>query len=364
MDRGKFSILFVDDEEQNLFAFKAAFRREYNIYTANNGPEAIEYLRSNNIQLVITDQRMPEMTGVELLDTIRKEFPKPIRMILTGYSDVEAVINAINAGGVYRYITKPWDKDEIRMNIENARELYELAERNQLLLKDLQRSVDELQKTVSIFSKYVPKPVVDSALNSQEGPVIQGELLDAAILFCDIRGFTPLSEELPPEKVVLLLNEYYSTMAEVVDRHNGSVNQFIGDEVYATFGAPLAYPNNSQNAVFCALEMLEKREELNKSLQEKFGISIDLGIGINAGKVIAGNMGSIDRINYGVIGDTVNTGKRIEGLTKDKPNSVLISDAVYRQVSTLVSAKNLGEVEVRGKREKIIIHQLLGKIAS
>lgn len=361
MSNRKSSILFVDDEEQNLFAFKAAFRREYNIHTANNAQEAIEFLRNNHIHLVISDQRMPEMTGVQLLDNIQKEFPKPIRMILTGYSDVEAVINAINKGGVYRYITKPWDKDEIRMNIENARQLYDLAERNQLLLQDLQRSVDELQKTVNIFSKYVPKPVVDSALNSLEGPEIKGELLEATVLFCDIRGFTPLSEELEPEKVVLLLNEYYSTMADVVLRHNGSVNQFAGDEVYATFGAPLAYPNNSHNAVFCALEMLEMRKELNKRLQEKFGVSIDLGIGINAGKVIAGNMGSSDRINYGVIGDTVNTGKRIESLTRETPNSIFISDKVYQEVAHMVVTQNMGPLEVRGKKEKVIIHKLLGK---
>ncbi|MEM6803720.1 MAG: adenylate/guanylate cyclase domain-containing protein [Bacteroidota bacterium] len=361
MSSRRFSILFVDDEEHNLFAFKAAFRREYDINTARNGKEAIDFLRSQEVQLVITDQRMPEMTGVELLDRIRKEFPEPIRMILTGYSDVEAVINAINAGGVYRYITKPWDKDEVRMNIENARELYELTARNQRLLKDLQKSVAELRKTVSIFSKYVPKPVVDSALQRREGPLIQGELLDAAILFCDIRGFTPLSEVLEPQTVVHLLNEYYSTMSKVVDKHNGSVNQFIGDEVYATFGAPLVYPNNCQNAVLCALEMLEKREKLNQSFQQKFGVSIDVGIGINAGKVIAGNMGSDDRLNYGVIGDTVNTGKRIEGLTKDQPNSIFISDAVYQEVSSFVHAKNLGAIEVRGKKEKVIVHQLLGK---
>ena len=130
MKKKDFSILYVDDEEHNLVSFKASFRRDYNIMTAVSAYEGIRILRENDIQLIITDQRMPEMTGVEFLEKILPDYPETIRMILTGYSDIEAVIDGINKGQVYRYINKPWDEREMRMTIENAMQLYGLKEEN------------------------------------------------------------------------------------------------------------------------------------------------------------------------------------------------------------------------------------------
>ena len=361
MDKPPFSILFVDDESENLFAFKAAFRREYDVYTANKGVDALNMLKDLNVQLIISDQRMPEMTGVEFLEKVRKEFPDPIRIILTGFSDVEAVIKAINEGEVFRYITKPWDKKELRISIENAREIYDLRERNRLLLQDLQRNIEELQKTVRIFSKYVPEPVVESALKSQEGSMIKGEVREAAVLFCDIRGFTTITERLHPEEVVAFLNDFYSTMTEVVIRHNGSVNQFVGDEIFATFGAPLAYPNNAENALFCAIDMLKKREELNQRYEVKFQQSVDIGIGINYGNVVAGNMGSDARMNYSVIGDTVNTAKRIESMTKGEVNTILVSESLFLKTQGLVEAKPVGPVNLKGKKDAMNLYQIISR---
>ena len=361
VDTKDFAILFVDDEKQNLFSFRAAFRRDYKIFTAPSGQEALEIMRKEHIQLVISDQRMPEMSGVEFLEQVRNEFPQPVRMILTGFSDVAAVIDAINAGGVYRYITKPWEKAELKMSIENARELFSLTEKNLALLRDLQRNVEELQKTVQIFSRYVPEPVVEKALNNQGESIIRGEVREAAVLFCDIRNFTPISEALKPEEVVDFLNEFYSVMTEVVDRHYGSVNQFVGDEIFATFGAPIAHPNNEENAVFCAMEMMQRQQLLKENFEKRFGQTLDIGIGVNSGKVVAGNMGSEARINYSVVGDTVNTGKRIESLTKDAPNTILISDSVYQRTKHLIEVNTWEPVALKGKKEKIVVHEVRGK---
>ena len=125
-----FRILFVDDEEQNLITFKATFRRDYEIYTAKSGKEGLEILAKQMIDLVITDQRMPQMTGVEFLERIDADYPHVIRMLLTGYSDIDAVIEAINTGRIFRYITKPWDERELKMTIENARQLHGLQREN------------------------------------------------------------------------------------------------------------------------------------------------------------------------------------------------------------------------------------------
>jgi len=121
----KISILYVDDELNNLVSFKAVFRIKYNVFTAISGEEAIKILRNKLINIIITDQRMPQMTGVEFLESILEEFPDPIRILLTGYADMNAVIDAINKGKIFHYLTKPWNEEELELAINRAFEVYQ-----------------------------------------------------------------------------------------------------------------------------------------------------------------------------------------------------------------------------------------------
>ncbi|MCB0836936.1 MAG: response regulator [Bacteroidetes bacterium] len=360
MDK-KFSILYVDDELQNLISFKATFRREYEIYTANNGVEGMEILRKQPIHLIITDQRMPGMTGVQFLEKTIPEFPECIRMVLTGFSDMEAIIDVINNGQIFRYITKPWDETELRMTIENARQMYILQQKNKQLVRELQAKVEEQERTLKLFMKYVPEAIVEKALNDTSESIFEGETKIITVLFCDIRGFTNMSEELSPKEVVAFLNDYYAMMTEVIKKYDGTVNQFVGDEVFALFGTPIATAHHERSAVFCALEMMNKLRELSMAYKEKMGREIEMGIGINSGEVVAGNLGSEDKISYSVTGDTVNTGKRIETLTKDTPNTILMSNGVYEKVKDYVYTKAWEPIEVKGKKDKILVHEVLGR---
>lgn len=359
MKKEDFNILYVDDEEQNLVSFKATFRREYNIFTAISGKEGMEIMHKHPINIVITDQRMPGMTGIQFLEKILPVFPDAIRMILTGFSDVEAIIEAINMGNVFRYITKPWDEKELRMTIENARQLYSLKEKNKNLLVELQVKLEEQEKTLNLFKRYVPESIVDKTLSQSGESIFHGESREVAVLFCDIRGFTPMSENLKPPEVVRFLNDYYSTMGRIIKRHNGNVTQFVGDEIFATFGAPLAQENNEEHAVFAAIEMMDALEEINERYEDKFKHPIHAGIGINYGEVIVGNVGSEDRIEFAVTGDTVNTGKRIEMITKKYPNTILIRDNVYNKTKDLINAKQWEPMNVKGKKEKIMVYEVL-----
>ncbi|MCA0234467.1 MAG: histidine kinase [Bacteroidetes bacterium] len=147
-----YSILYVDDEPDNILAFKAVFRRQYTIFSTQNAEQAIEVLRSEPIDLIISDQRMPHTTGVAFFEQIIDEFPDPIRMILTGYSDVQAIIDAINKGKIYHYITKPWKMEELKLVMDKAFEMYSLKrqnqqleeERNTLLIKTIQQEKNQL----------------------------------------------------------------------------------------------------------------------------------------------------------------------------------------------------------------------------
>lgn len=139
------SILYVDDEINNLNSFKAAFRREYKIHTALSGKEGLEILKDHQVHLIITDQRMPGMTGVEFLVEVLKDFKEPIRILLTGYADISAVIDAVNKGHIYYYISKPWDEQMLRVIIKNAFEIYDLRAKNKKLLEDLEDANSQLE---------------------------------------------------------------------------------------------------------------------------------------------------------------------------------------------------------------------------
>jgi serine phosphatase RsbU (regulator of sigma subunit) len=142
----KYRILYVDDEIDNLIIFKAAFRRYYEVFTSTSAREGMEILKNQDIQVLITDQRMPEITGVEFLENVIPDYPETIRMILTGFSDVEAIIQAINKGRVYQYITKPWDTDELKITIDNALESYRLKNENRQLIRDLKDANQRLEE--------------------------------------------------------------------------------------------------------------------------------------------------------------------------------------------------------------------------
>lgn len=144
-NQNKINVLYVDDEINNLNSFNASFRRDFNIFTATSGKEGLDILRNNKIHIIITDQRMPEMTGVSFLVEVLKEFPDPIRLLLTGYADMEAVIEAVNKGKIYYYLTKPWDEQGIKVIIKNAYELYDTREKLVQLTEELKIANEQLE---------------------------------------------------------------------------------------------------------------------------------------------------------------------------------------------------------------------------
>lgn len=141
----KINVLYVDDEVHNLRSFKATFRREFQIYTAESGKDALQILKNKPVDIIITDQRMPGMSGIEFLVEARKIKPEPMRILVTGYSDINAVIDSINKGQVYRYLNKPWQEEDLRNTIKSAYEVYHLRRENKELIKKLERANDQLE---------------------------------------------------------------------------------------------------------------------------------------------------------------------------------------------------------------------------
>ena len=143
------NVLYVDDEIHNLNSFKAGFRRVFNVFTADSAVEGRKILETENINIIITDQRMPLTTGIEFLESIIPDFPDPIRILLTGYADITAVIDAINRGNVYLYLQKPWMEEELRNSIEKAFEVYLLRKKNKELTAKLILANEQLENLLS-----------------------------------------------------------------------------------------------------------------------------------------------------------------------------------------------------------------------
>lgn len=141
----KINVLYVDDEEENLASFKATFRRFYTIHTATSAKEGVEILKNHPVEIIITDQRMPEKTGVEFLESIIKDYPEPIRILVTGYSDINAVVDAVNKGQIYKYIQKPWEAEYMKNLINKAYEVFHLRAENIQLTKTLLRVNSQME---------------------------------------------------------------------------------------------------------------------------------------------------------------------------------------------------------------------------
>ncbi len=245
---------------------------------------------------------------------------------------------------------------KLQKAMEEERErLLEIEKTNE----KLNRLIEKQKQTLDLFIKYVPEPIIKKALGEEVDNIMEGEQLEVALLFCDIRRFTTIAENLNPKDTVHVLNVYYSRMSEVIQQHNGVINQFVGDEIFVSFGAPVPIEQPEICSVRCAQNMVIKLNEINNELKDIVNEEIIIGIGINFGPIIAGNLGSNDRLSYSITGDAVNTAKRIESLTVSLPNAILISQEIYDKTRDLVGSIPLGEVDIKGKNKKVSVYRVL-----
>ena len=211
---------------------------------------------------------------------------------------------------------------------------------------------------LSTFKKYVASQVVDELAKDDNFKTrLGGEKRPVAVLFVDIRGFTPLSESLMPEQVVKILNEYLALTTASILQNNGMLDKFIGDATMAVFNAPLDLDDYVFRAVQTALDMRKGSEKLAQNLQEQFGKTVSFGIGVNCGEAVVGNIGCEFRMDYTAIGDTVNTAARLE--SRAKPGEILISQAVYDTVKDRILAEEVGPMELKGKSNTVMVYRVL-----
>ena len=227
------------------------------------------------------------------------------------------------------------------------------------VLSDL-REVKKRQFLQETLTRYVTRQVVDLILDHPEEIILDGEEREASVLFCDIRGFTTFSEKMTPKELVRMLREYFSLMVDAVFSQQGTVDKFIGDCIMAIFGAPTPQADHAERAVRTALAMKGAVEVFNDRRRQEDLAPIQIGVGINTGNVVVGNIGSEQRLEYTAIGDAVNLASRLEGITKQYGAGIVISESSALQLSDDIALRELDEVRVKGKREPVKIYEVMG----
>jgi adenylate cyclase len=211
----------------------------------------------------------------------------------------------------------------------------------------------------STFSKYVSPAVVDELLKDSENLKLGGRKEHMSVFFSDVRGFTTISEKLPPEELSRVLNLYLTPMTEIVFKNSGTLDKYIGDAIMAFFGAPIKGSTHAKDACRCALQNIEKLKDLQKQFKEQGLPHIDIGIGINTGAMSVGNMGSNIVQNYTVMGDSVNLAARLEGINKEYGTRIIISQFTYEEAKDAFTAREIDRVRVKGKLEPVRIFELI-----
>ena len=215
------------------------------------------------------------------------------------------------------------------------------------------------EKIKRAMGKYLSKDIMQNVVSNIDDLGLGGKRAVVTVLFSDIRGFTSMSEKMSAEEVSLILNEYFAEMEPIISKYNGVINKFIGDAVMALFGEPIQDVNHPQNAVRCAYEMLKKVEYLREKWLLEGKPKFEIGVGINTGEVFIGNIGTENRMEYTVIGDTVNLASRIESYNKVYKTNLLVSSSTYEYIAGIADVIKINEVQIRGKAKKMDIYEVL-----
>ncbi len=246
-----------------------------------------------------------------------------------------------------------------RVAISTRDELSVLGDALSDAAAELERSEARMQEEMAIradLRRYLPGELVDAVIRREQSMELGGRRVDVSVLFADVVAFTPLSDRLPPEQVVALLNELFTLLTEAVFRHGGTVDKLIGDCVMALFGAPSPAEDHARRALLTAQDMLRFVESANDGWKERFGVEVQLAIGINSGEAVVGNVGSETRMEYTAIGDVVNVAARLETIAR--PQQILVSRATARAVGDAFELLPIGSREVPGRTEPVELFEV------
>ncbi len=331
-------LLVADDNKVNrLLLGRSLEQLGHRVAMAENGRVALEMLRRESFDLLLLDMEMPEMTGFEVLEQMvadlqLRDLPVIVTSSLEGVTHIARCIEL----GADDYLPKPVNPVLLRARIGSSLEKKRLRDQQKELVKRFATSevAQDLQ---------------------QSGFALGGKRIEGTVMFCDIRGFTSITELQSPEETIELLNTFYTLMFDAITGAGGVVNQMVGDGLMSIFGAPLPLADPCASAVRAAREMIELIEMLNVEREAGGKPALAIGIGIATGSMIAGYTGTHTRATYTCIGDAVNLAARLEAHTKLAGRPILVDGATAAALGDRVALEPLGDVQLKGKAAPVAV---------
>ena len=385
-------VMFVDDSR----TIRAQVRRtlehteeNYTLVEKGDGMEALQWLSGcltkELPEVIVLDRNMPNMSGDECIRILKKD-PQWQRipvLFLTAQSDISQLVLGLAELGADDYLPKPFDPDELAARVKVLVRIKKAEDETQRLNKDLeqaliqqQKAFEELKETkmrlaeteaaakyTSIFEKFVPKEFISriapEGLENLKFGMAESDFI--SIMFCDIRSFTNMSEKLSPQELVDFLNDYLKRMNIPISNYHGFVDKFIGDAIMALFSLPgKSNALEANNTVQAAIEMQQQVDLFNQEKDNALHSPLRVGIGIHSGPVIIGTVGSEERMDSTVAGDSVNLAARLEGLTKFYQSKIIVSHSTYEflESDNQLEFREIDLVRVKGKEHPVTIYEV------
>jgi adenylate cyclase len=354
-------ILAVDDEADFELLITQRFRRqirerEFEFRFARHGEEALVALAAEpDIDLMLLDINMPVMDGLTLLTRLREQRTEVRTIMVSAYGDMANLRTAMNRGA-FDFVTKPVDFGDLEITVRKT--IDDLTR-----LRDIDRRRQAAERARGNLARYF-SPHFAAMLAERDEPLGAVRRQNVAVLFADIVGFTRMAENMAPEAVVTLLRQFHDRMTAQIFACGGSVEKYIGDEIFAVFGVPEPTGADAANGLSCGRLMLTALAEWNRERETAGEPRLAIGIGLNYGPAVLGDVGSEQSLSFTVIGDTVNTASRLQGLTRTLATPLVAADAVIRAIdappgsdvaAALASMQDRGEQALRGRTGEVRI---------
>ncbi len=343
-------ILVVDDEADLELLVKQKFRRKirenvYEFIFAQNGEDALEKLMENpDVDVLLSDINMPVMDGLTLLTKLAESNPILKAVMVSAYGDMQNIRTAMNRGA-FDFVCKPVDFEDLDVTIEKT------------LQHVLQvRSTLDAIKENNILKMYVDENVLNFMTSKEfEKSLLENETVDATVMFIDICGFTAITENVPANVVVDIINRLFDKIVQEVISQKGHVDKFMGDAVMAVFRGSY----HLDRAIDAAIAIREQLKTVEEIVSGANVFKPDVSIGINSGEMVSGNIGSasLKRLDYTVIGDAVNLAQRLQSAAK--AGQIVITEEVYHRAKESFKCQHIGEVSLKNKAKPVVIYEVI-----
>ncbi|WP_199269832.1 adenylate/guanylate cyclase domain-containing protein [Mucilaginibacter lacusdianchii] len=343
-------ILVVDDEEDLEILIKQKFRRKirenvYQFVFARNGAEALQQVEAHpDLDIILSDINMPVMDGLTLLSHLPEANPMVKAVVVSAYGDMQNIRMAMNRGA-FDFVCKPVDFDDLDLTMQKTIDH----------VKQLQETIKAIKEN-NILKMYVDENVLKFMTHKEfESSLLKNEVLDATVMFVDVCGFTAITEQIPANTVVGLLNGLFDKIVQEIIAQGGHVDKFMGDAVMAVFRGNY----HLDRAIDAALSVKAQLANVPEISAGGRTYKPEVSIGINSGEMVSGNIGSasLKRLDYTVIGDVVNSAQRLQAAAK--PNQIVLNEETYLKAKSSFRCAKIGDVTLKNKANPVVIYEVL-----